>query len=126
MQNRSNAKIEEINNRIAQITEQILIIERLKASGCMESAIYMQKNRDLTSEIAELKKQKKYLSGNNECDNLTKLTTRIIKILETVEALGTFDEEIFKSIVRKVWNDQNVIIYEFINGMNLKISKDEV
>lgn len=126
LQNSSNVKIEEINNRIAQITEQILIIEKLKATECMESAIYMQKSRELTSEIAELKKQKKYLSGNNECDNIIKLTTRIIRILEASEPLADFDEDIFKAMIVKIWNDQNEIIYEFINGMKLRISKDEV
>lgn len=126
LQNRSNARIEEINNRIAQITEQILIIERLKATECMESAIYMQKNRELTSEIADLKKQKKYLSGNNECDNLIKITTRLIRILETSGPLSTFDEDIFKAMVTKIWNAENEIIYEFINGMKLKVNKEEV
>lgn len=126
LQNSSNVKIEGINNRIAQITEQILIIEKLKATECMESAIYMQKSRELTSEITELKKQKKYLTGNNECDNIIKLTTRIIRILETAEAISDFDEGIFKAMIVKVWNAQNEIIYECINGLKLKVSKEEV
>lgn len=126
LQNSSNVKVEEINNKIAQITEQILIIEKLKATECMESAIYMQKNRELTSEIAELKKQKKYLTGNNECDNIIKLTTRIIRILEAAEAIADFDEDIFKAMIVKVWNAKNEIIYECINGLKLRVSKEEV
>lgn len=126
IQNRSNLKIEEVNNRIAQITEQILIMERLKATGCMESAIYMQKSRELTMEIAELKRQKKYLSCNNECDNLIKRTTKIIRILEVSEPLAIFNEDIFKSLVIKVWNSEEEIVYELINGMKLKVKKEEV
>ena len=126
IQNSSNVKIDEINNRIAQITEQILIIERLKANECIESAIYMEKSRELTNEISNLKKQKKYLSGNNLCDNFIKLTTRIIKILETAGPLGTFDEDVFKALVKKVYVDKVAIRYELINAMVLKINREEV
>ena len=35
-QSRTNYKLEEIKNRIAQITEQVLIIKKLEAQGCME------------------------------------------------------------------------------------------
>ena len=57
-----------------------------------------------------LKKQKKYLSGNNECDNIIKLTTRIIRILEASEPLADFDEDIFKAMIVKIWNDQNEMV----------------
>ena len=122
LQNRGNAKVDEINNKIAQITEQILIIGRLKAEGYMESAIYMQKSNELNTEIANLKKEKKYLIGNSECDNLIKKTTKIIGILKATGSMGKFDETVFKSIVAKVWiGKENGITFEMINGLRLKI-----
>lgn len=122
LQNRSNAKVDEINNRIAQITEQILIIGKLKAEGYMESAIYMQKSNELNTEIANLKKEKKYLIGNSECDNLIKKTTKIIGILKATGSMGKFDETVFKSIVAKVWiGKENGITFEMVNGLRLKI-----
>lgn len=66
------------------------------------------------------------MTGNNECDNIIKLTTRIIRIIETAEAISDFDEGIFKAMIVKVWNDKNEIIYECINGLKLRVSKEEV
>ena len=126
-QNRTDEKIEEIKNRIAQITEQILIIGKLKAEGCMVSAIYMQKNRELNAELTRLKKDKKNLLGNNECEALLKQTTKIIRVLEATGAIAEFDENIFKAIVNRIWiADNTSCIYELVNGVNIKIDISEV
>ena len=125
-QSRTNYKLEEIKNRIAQITEQVLIIKKLEAQGCMEPAIYMQKSTELNKEITQLKMEKKYLTGNNECDRLIKHTTSLLRILETAGPIAEFDEGMFKAMVAKLWNSEDEITYELINGTNLKIKKEEV
>lgn len=125
-QSRTNYKLEEIKNRIAQITEQVLIIKKLEAQGCMEPAIYMQKSTELNKEITQLKMEKKYLTGNNECDRLIKHTTSLLRILETAGPIAEFDEGMFKAMVAKIWNSENEITYELVNGTNLKIKKEEV
>ena len=125
-QSRTNYKLEEIKNRIAQITEQVLIIKKLEAQGCMEPAIYMQKSTELNKEITQLKMEKKYLTGNNECDRLIKHTTSLLRILETAGPIAEFDEGMFKAMVAKIWNSEDEITYELINGTNLKIKKEEV
>ena len=48
------------------------------------------------------------------------------KILEAAEAIADFDEDIFKAMIVKVWNAKNEIIYECINGLKLRVSKEEV
>jgi len=125
-QSRTNYKLEEIKNRIAQITEQVLIIKKLEAQGCMEPAIYMQKSSELNKEITQLKTEKKYLTGNNECDMLIKHTNTLLRILETAGPIAEFDDGIFKAMVRKIWNSDDEIKYELINGTKLKINKEEV
>lgn len=127
LQNRTNSRIDQINNEIAQTTEQILIYGRLNAGGNIESAIYMQKTAELNSQIAKLKKEKKYLTGNNECDQLIKNTTKVIGVLKTAGAMGEFNETVFKAIVSRVWvGTNNDIIYEMINGLRLRINNEEV
>ena len=125
-QSRTNYKLEEIKNRIAQITEQVLIIKKLEAQGCMEPALYMQKSSELNKEITQLKTEKKYLTGNNECDMLIKHTNTLLRILETAGPIAEFDDGIFKAMVRKIWNSDDKIKYELINGTKLKINKEEV
>ena len=125
-QSRTNYKLEEIKNRIAQITEQVLIIKKLEAQGCMEPALYMQKSSELNKEITQLKTEKKYLTGNNECDMLIKHTNTLLRILETAGPIAEFDDGIFKAMVRKIWNSDDEIKYELINGTKLKINKEEV
>ena len=126
-QNRTNYKLEEIKNRIAQITEQVLIIKKLEAQGCMEPAISMQKSSELNKEISQLKQDKKFLTGKNECDKLIRQTTTLLRILETAGPIAEFDEGIFKAMVAKIWNNSDVeVTYELINGVKLKINKEEV
>ena len=126
-QNRTNYKLEEIKNRIAQITEQVLIIKKLEAQGCMEPAISMQKSSELNKEISQLKQDKKFLTGRNECDKLIRQTTTLLRILETAGPIAEFDDGIFKAMVAKIWNNSDVeVTYELINGVKLKINKEEV
>lgn len=126
-QNRTNYKLEEIKNRIAQITEQVLIIKKLEAQGCMEPAISMQKSSELNKEISQLKQDKKFLTGKNECDKLIRQTTTLLRILETAGPIAEFDEGIFKAMVAKIWNNSDVeVTYELINGVKLRINKEEV
>lgn len=92
----------------------------------MEPAIYMQKSTELNKEITQLKMEKKYLTGNNECDRLIKHTTSLLRILETAGPIAEFDEGMFKAMVAKIWNSEDEITYELVNGTNLKIKKEEV
>ncbi len=86
----------------------------------------MQKSSELNKEITQLKTEKKYLTGNNECDMLIKHTNTLLRILETAGPIAEFDDGIFKAMVRKIWNSDDEIKYELINGTKLKINKEEV
>ncbi|MDO5845213.1 MAG: recombinase family protein, partial [Methanocorpusculum sp.] len=59
-QHRLNQKTEvhDITTQIANLTEQILVINRLKSRGYMESALYVEKITQINSDIIRLKKQK--------------------------------------------------------------------
>ena len=78
-------------------------------------------------EIASLKKEKKYLIGNSECDHLIRNTTKIMGVLKSTGAISDFNETIFKTTVTKIWitKDEDMI-YEMKNGLKLRIKKEEV
>lgn len=124
---RTKGELEYINNEIAKTTEQILVLNKLKADGFMESALFMEKCNELNAKITRLKKDKKIIFGNDECEKTIKLTGRLISILEQSNPIASFNKGLFHKIINKVWIDQDKNIgYELINGLKLTIAYREV
>ncbi len=124
---RSKGEIENINREIANITEQILVLGRANADGYIESALFMQESNELNTKLAKLKKEKKMILGNDECEKTYKKTEQLINILKKTGPMGEFDEKTFKRIVNRILlNKEKVLTYEFINGLKIKLEYSEV
>ena len=120
-------EIENINREIASLTEQILVQEKARAAGYIESALFMEQNNIMNTRICKLKKDKKALLGSDECEKTTKKTDALISIIKMIGPIGEFDKQLFKKIVKKIWVDKDKnISYELINGLKLTINQSEV
>ena len=124
---RSKGEIENINKEIANITEQILVLGKANADGYIESALFMQESNDLNMKLAKLKKDKKMILGNDECDKAYKKTEQLINILKKTGPIGEFDKKTFKRVVNRIYiSKDKVMTYELINGMKIKLEYSEV
>ena len=124
---RSTGLIENINKEIAEISEQILMYREMNSQGYIESALYYEKNNEANTKIMMLKKDKKLLMGNDECDKVIKKTELLINLIKSAGAIGEMDEGLFKKIVKKISIGENRnITYELINGLKLSVEYQEV
>ena len=118
--------IEQLNMEIAQTTEQVLSINRLRAKGLIAPALYIEETNRLNRQVLDLRKKKKGFIHKNEFDSLLSNTKRLMQEIETTGAIADFDEEQFKRTVEKIYADTNTLTFRQINGLELEIHRDEV
>lgn len=124
---RRQGEIENINKELANITEQILILGKANADGYIESALFMQESNELNNKLTKLKKEKKLILGNDECEKIYRKTEQLINILKKTGPIGEFDEKTFKRVISRIFiNKDKVMTYELINGLKLKLEYSEV
>ena len=78
---RSTGAVENINKEIAELSEQILMYQAAKSHGYMESALFLEESNKANNRITQLKKEKKLLMGNDECEKTLKKTEMLISML---------------------------------------------
>ena len=87
----------------------------------------MSRTNEIASRIAKLKKDKKLLLGNDECEKTAKVTDRIISIMKSHGPMGEFKKDIFSKLVQRIWIDKEKNIkFELINGLKLTMEYSEV
>ncbi len=123
IRHKQNREFHNITEEIAVLTEQILEIERLNSRGFLESALYHEQKNVINSQIAELKKERKMVSGKNECDIAIKETEKICEWINKTGAINEFDRMTFKKMVNRIAADKNKLTFELKNGMKMKIER---
>lgn len=118
--------IGDINIQIAQTTEQVLSINRLKAKGLIEPVSYIEESNRLNEQIIKIRKQKKKFQQKNEFDKVIDNTRKLLKEFEITGAIAEFDREQFRRVVQKIYADSNVLTFRLINNLELDIRIEEV
>ncbi len=118
--------IGDINIQIAQTTEQVLSINRLKAKGLIEPVSYIEESNRLNEQIIKLRKQKKKFQQKNEFDKVIDNTRKLLKEFEITGAIADFDREQFRRVVQKIYADSDVLTFRLINNLELDIRIEEV
>ena len=119
-------KVYQLTEEIAKLTEQILVINRLRSRGYMESASYIEKVNEINSQIVQLRKEKKRLMGNSECDHAIKDTQTVIKAIEQRGSIHSFDEELFAAIMNRIIANRRHLTFQLINGLHLTVESEEL
>ena len=118
--------IKDVNIQIAQTTEQVLSINRLKAKGLLEPVSYMEEINRLNEQIIKLRKQKKKFQQKNEFDKVIDNTRKLLKEFEITGAIAEFNKEQFRRVVQKIYADSDTLTFKLINNMELDIRIEEV
>ena len=120
-------EIANINKEIAELTEQVHVLQNAKASGYIEPASFMERMNEIAARTAKLRKDKKFLLGNDECEQIRKKTELLVTYIRSAGPIGEFDKKSFKKIVKRVLvNKERDLTFELINGLKLKIKYSEV
>lgn len=117
----SNVRVGEINKEIAELTEQNLILNRLRSKGYMDSAIFMERTNEINHKISNLRAMRRRLLEKDEDDQTITDIKNLIAIIEDGELILTaFDKLLFHSIVDKVIvESQERIKFRLIGGLEL-------
>ncbi len=100
---RSNRKINDIDKEIAQLTEQNLVLVRLKSKGYVDSALYLSQVDEIDFKLRELRGQRRRILETAGEDGQIKATETMLDYLEgSPEFLEDITEDIFETLVDKI------------------------
>ena len=102
------------DNEIMQIMKQIQVLNQQQRKGHYESAVFMQKIRDLTEQL-KLERGKNVMQQLKENKTLERIK-KLVKIIERgPERMEALDTELFTQIIERVvvFEDRTVIFYLF-------------
>jgi site-specific DNA recombinase len=119
--NLSNMQVAQINQKIAELTEQNHVLSGLKSRGIIDSALFLSQTGELNRQIRTLKVEKNKLMEQGEDDSPTTETRCLIAMLEDgPELLTAFDETLFDSLVELVTAESSKRLkFRLINGLEL-------
>jgi len=119
---RSNRKINDIDKEIAQLTEQNLVLVRLKSKGYVDSALYLSQTGEIDFKLRELRRQRRRIMESTGEDSQIKATEAMLDYLEdSPEFLEELTEELFESLVTNLSTlSETEINISLYNGLILK------
>ena len=118
-------ELEELNNKIMELTEQGHVLSRVATKGYIDPAIFIERQNALNIEIAATKKKRNQLLDNNGFEKEIEGTLRIIETIEdNFEITEEYQKDLFIRLVYKVIIGENhEIIFRLINGLELTEDK---
>ncbi|MEL7622078.1 MAG: recombinase family protein [Clostridiales bacterium] len=119
---RSNRKINDIDKEIAQLTEQNLVLVRLKSKGYVDSALFISQTGEIDFKLRELRNLRRRIMESTGEDKQIKATEAMLDYLESSpEHLEELTEELFEILVENITipseTELNLNLY---NGLTLK------
>ena len=119
-------QIAELNIRIAQVSEKIVLINQLKDKNLADPSFYVKELDECSREMVELKSKKDKLLHSNRCSKIIAVTRELVKDMEKTESLGSFDKAMFKKHIERIYAGDGKISFKLINGIELEIEESEV
>ena len=112
--------MDECNNRIMKLTEQSLVLGRLRSKGYMDFILFQNKNNEIQSQIEKIKKKRQKLQDENLYEKEIWQTKTIISLLENSAIAEEFISADFEGLVdRVVVNPSHAIVFVLKNGLEL-------
>ena len=100
---RSNRKISDIDNEIARISEQNLVLVRLKSKGYVDSALYLSQMDEIDHKLRELRKLRRRLLEAAGEDRQIHDTERMMEYLEDgPEWLDEVPSDLFGELLDRI------------------------
>ena len=100
---RENPAMLEINQAIAQATEQNYKISKLRANGLLDADAYAAKLAALDAQLTQLRAKRRRLLKNDDINEATEDMRQAVDVLhQGPDQLEEFDAELFAALVEKI------------------------
>ena len=100
---RSNRKISDIDKEIARISEQNLVLVRLKSKGYIDSALYVSQQDEMQQKLIQLRRLRRNIMDTAGEDAQIQDTEIMLDYLEeSAEWITEPSPELFESLVRRI------------------------
>ena len=100
---RSNRKISDIDKEIAHLTEQNLVLVRLKSKGYVDPALYLSQTDEIDRKLRDLRKLRRRVMEAAGEDQQIQATEQMLDYLtDSPEQLEEVDEELFESLIDRL------------------------
>ena len=100
---RSNQRVADIDAEIAKLTEQNLVLTRLKSKGYMDSALYLSELDEINGKVRELRKLRRRILDSTHEDEQIRQTEDMLEYLDSSpEWLETIAPELFTLLIDRI------------------------
>lgn len=100
---RSNRKISDIDKEIAHLTEQNLVLVRLKSKGYMDSALYLSQLDEIDRKLRDLRKlRRRAMDAAGEDQQIRAMEQMLDYLADSPEQLDEVESEIFESLIERL------------------------
>lgn len=100
---RSNQRVADIDTEIAKLTEQNLVLTRLKSKGYMDSALYLSELDEINGKVRELRKLRRRILDSTHEDEQIRQTEDMLEYLDSSpEWLETIAPELFTLLIDRI------------------------
>ncbi len=105
---RENPAMLELNQAIAQATEQNYKISKLRSSGLLDADACAAKLAALDAQLTQLRAKRRRLLKNDDIDEAAEALRQTVDVLhQGPERLTEFDEELFTDLVEQIVADSS-------------------
>ena len=125
LQEQGNAERMTITEEIQRLGKQNHNLERLRTTGCIDSAQYWERRAVIEQQLIEKKALLMRRVFNKNVEKVLRQTKEINNLLAAGPPLTDFDEATFTALVSRVQISSTAITFGLINGMNLTEGKKE-
>jgi len=118
---RSNQRIGDIDAEIAKLTEQNLVLTRLKSKGYMDSALYLSEVDKINGRARELRKLRRSILESTHEDKQIRQTEDMLEYLDSPsDWLETVEPDIFAMLIdRLLLTAEGTVKIRLLNGLEV-------
>lgn len=118
---RSNRKISDIDNGIARLAEQNLVLNRLKSQGFVDSALFLSQQDEVERKLKDLRRLRRRIMETTEEDEQIQATEGMLDYLEqSPDWMETADGALFEYLIdRLVLVSPEELKIRLLNGLEL-------
>lgn len=100
---RSNRKVSDIDKEIARLSEQNLVLVRLKSKGYVDPALSLSQENEITQKLKDLRRLRRRILEASGEDRQIQTTEAILDYLEDGPRWREeLDEEVFESLIERI------------------------
>ena len=125
LQEQRNAERVTITKEIQRLGKQNHNLERLRTTGCIDSAQYWEHRAVIEQQLIEKKALLMRRFFNKNVEKVLRQTKKINNLLAAEPPLTDFDEAAFTALVSRVKISSTAITFGLINGMKLTEGRTE-